>query len=184
MKKLLSIVAITGLLVTGAMASNTKVGIYGGYGAGSYTVENNDNTNNMHSYEGGIFIDNINGHFYNGIQIGYAKYNYANGNVTPTAIMLRGKAGVHFDGKFPINIYGLLAGGYGSGDDEGYNYDYITFGGGIGVGVNFTKHWGIEINYLHTTDNFIYTDYPDEYNAYDAIQRTTNRGEVFIKYSF
>ena len=178
MKKLLSIVAITGLLATRAMASNTKIGIYGGYGAGSYDVQNYDYDHSMHVMEGGVFADNVYGHLYTGLQIGYQKYKYT--TAKPSDIILRGKVGVHFNAIKPVNVYGILAGGYG-GESE---YDHATFGYGVGIGVDFTKHWGIELNYLHTTDNFINSDYPADDTSYPTIQATTNRGEAFIKYSF
>ena len=181
MKKILSIVALTAMVAVSASA-NTKVGIYAGYGAGSFNVVNNDYSDDMHLAEGGLFVDNISGHLYTGLQVGYGKYNYGNG-VNPDMIILRGKAGVHFNTKLPVNIYGLLTGGYGSNS----NSDLTTFGYGAGIGVDFTKHWGIEVNYVHSIDYHIYTDEEDPYasDAYDTtFNYHTNRGEVFLKYSF
>ena len=177
MKKLLSIVALTAMMATGAMAK-TSYGIYGGYGAGSYDVQNFDYSHSTHFFEGGIFVDNVKGHLYSGIQLGYQKYKYT--TAKPHAVILRGKLGIHFNTKMPFNIYGIVAGGYGGESD----YDFSTFGYGAGLGVNFTKHWGIEIDYLHSIDNFIYTNYPEDDTSYPDIQAYTNRGEAFLKYSF
>ena len=179
MKKILSIVALTAMVAVSASA-NTKVGIYAGYGAGNYDIENLDYSHNMHLAEGGLFVDNTLGHLYTGLQIGYAKYKYT--TAKPNVLTLRGKVGVHFNTKLPVNIYGLLTGGYGG---ESY-YDLTTFGYGGGIGVDFTKHWGIEIDYVHSNDYVVYTDYvnTNEYNTYQSYHLKVNRGEVFLKYSF
>ena len=179
MKKLLSIAAITGLLVTGAMASSTtKFGIYGGYGAGSFSVDNDNYSANMHLWEGGLFIDHVKGHLYTGLEVGYGKYDY--GLKAFDMAILRGKAGVHFDTFRPINIYAIATGGYGGND----NSDFATFGYGAGFGIDLTKHWGIELNYIHSVDNHIYVDYPEPDGTYPDFKYSTDRGEAFIKYSF
>jgi len=179
MKKILSIVALTAMVAVSASA-NTKVGIYAGYGAGSFDVENTNYSHSMHLAEGGLFVDNTLGHLYTGLQIGYGKYKYDEAN--PHMVTLRGKAGVHFNTKLPVNIYGLLTGGYGSDS----NSDFTTFGYGGGIGVDFTKHWGIEVNYVHSNDYAVYTAYinTDEGNSYQSYHSKVNRGEVFLKYSF
>ncbi len=177
MKKLLSIVALTAMMATGAMAE-TSYGIYGGYGAGSFDVDNNTYSADMHLWEGGLFIDHTKGHIYTGMEIGYGKYDY--GLKVFNMAILRGKAGLHFNVKLPVNIYGILTGGYGGND----NSDFATFGYGAGLGVNFTKHWGVELNYIHSIDNHIYVDYPNSDTTYPDFKYSTDRGEAFLKYSF
>jgi len=180
MKKLLSIALLSGLVATGAFANtNVKAGIYAGGGLGHWQdKEYSDIDGTFRNYEVGIFADAIKGHFYSGMNIGVgkAKFHARFYNL----IAVTGKLGIHFNTLKGINLYGLAKGYYGSKD----NIDVSSLGYGVGINFYITNHWGFEFNYIHSNDNFVYTDYIEADGSYPASQTYTNRGEAFIKYSF
>jgi len=180
MKKLLSAVLVTAGLATGAFANTTvKAGIYAGGGLGHWQDKEYSQINGtFRSYETGFFADAVKGHFYAGTNIGVGKVKFHARFYNVLAVT--GKLGLHFDALKGLNIYGLAKGYYGSKDDV----DVASMGYGIGTNFYITKHWGLEIDYIHSNDNFIFTDYIESDGSYPSIETYTNRGEAFIKYSF